>query len=55
MKGIRHMVSAATIDYIPRIAEIHICGGRFAYKGIISDIDLGNLYLPLYFRYCIDS
>lgn len=34
------MVRAATLDDIPRIAEIHICGWRFAYKGIISDIEL---------------
>jgi len=34
------MVRAATIDDIPRIAEIHICGWRFAYRGILSDVEL---------------
>lgn len=34
------MVRTATVDDIPRIAEINVCGWRFAYRGIISDVEL---------------
>ena len=34
------MIRNATYDDIPRIAEIQICGWRFAYRGIISDYEL---------------
>jgi GNAT superfamily N-acetyltransferase len=34
------MVRKAVAEDLPRIAEIHISGWRFAYKGIISDIEL---------------
>ncbi len=34
------MIRNATYDDIPRIAEIQICGWRFAYRGLISDYEL---------------
>ena len=34
------LVRTATFDDIPRIAEIQICGWRFAYRGLISDYEL---------------
>ncbi len=34
------MIRKAVVDDLPRIAEIHISGWRFAYKGILSDIEL---------------
>lgn len=34
------MVRTATIDDIPRIAEMQICGWRYAYRGLISDHEL---------------
>jgi len=34
------MVRKAVVEDLPRIAEIHISGWRFAYKGILSDIEL---------------
>ena len=34
------MIKEATIEDIPRIAEIHVCGWRYAYRGIISDHEL---------------
>jgi len=34
------MVRKATGGDLARIAEIHICGWRFAYKGIFSDVEL---------------
>ena len=34
------MVRTATVDDIPRIAEIHICGWRFVYRGILNDVEL---------------
>jgi len=34
------MIRTAKYDDIPRIAEIQICGWRFAYRGLISDYEL---------------
>jgi len=34
------MIRNATYDDIPRIAEIQICGWRFAYRDLISDYEL---------------
>lgn len=34
------MVRQANLNDVPRIAEIHICGWRFTYRGIISDNEL---------------
>jgi len=34
------LIRNATFDDIPRIAEIQICGWRFAYRGLISDYEL---------------
>lgn len=34
------MVREATIEDIPRIAEIHVCSWRHAYRGIVSDYEL---------------
>ena len=34
------MIRSAKYEDLPRIAEIHISGWRYAYKGIISDIEL---------------
>jgi GNAT superfamily N-acetyltransferase len=34
------LIRNATLDDIPRISEIQICGWRFAYRGIISDYEL---------------
>ena len=34
------MIRNATLDDAPRIAEIHVCGWRYAYRGLISDNEL---------------
>ena len=41
------MIRNATYEDIPRIAEIQICGWRFAYRGLISDYELFSQRLVL--------